>query len=66
MSDGEVEEYQYEAAWRLTTWDNRPEGHNSLHLISGKGEYHESVFNCITALRDGEPSLLENSLSEAR
>ena len=66
MSSGEVAEYQYEAAWRLTTWDDRPEGHASLHLASGGGEYHQNVFNCITALRDGERSLLENSLSEAR
>ena len=62
----EVGEYQYEAAWRMTTWDDQTERHTPFNPTNESGGYHQCVYNCITALRDGEPTLLSSSLSEAR
>lgn len=66
VRDGDVGEYQYEAAWRMTRWGNQDERHTHFYLTNGKGGYHQSVYNCITALRDNEPMLVESSLIDAR
>ncbi len=65
-SGGEVGEYQYEAAWRMTHWGDHTQRHAPFGPTGGRGGYHQSVYNCITALRDGEPTLVESCLSDAR
>lgn len=65
-SGREVEEYQYEAAWRMTHWGDHIQRHAPFGPTGGRGGYHQSVYNCIAALRDGEPTLVESCLSEAR
>lgn len=62
----EAGEYQYEAAWRMTHWGDHAHRHPPLSVAGGKGGYHQSVYNCITALRDGELSTVKSCLAEAR
>ncbi len=60
-------EYQHEAAWRMTVWgDHTQYRHAPFSAAGSVGGYHQSVYNCITALRDGELSAVESSLAEAR
>ena len=59
----EVREYLHETAWRCTQWD---QGSESVHSGAGRSGYHQSIVNCLTSLKDGELTLLKNSLSEAR
>ena len=60
-----VADYQYEAAWRCSIWEQE-EGNSFLPSLTGRGSFHQSVFTAITALRDAEPSLLRQSLEQAR
>ena len=59
----EVSEYLYETAWRCCQWtqDSQPDSIGS----ESKG-YHQSVFSCLTSIRDGEMTSLQESLKEAR
>ena len=59
----DMTEYLYETAWRCTQWG---QGSPDVGCVTGKSGYHQSVFNCLTSLKDGEISSLHNSLSEAR
>ena len=58
-------EYQYEAAWRCGQWE---EGGASLvtPTTSPSGDYHQTLYSCLTALKDGETDLLNSSVAEAR
>ena len=61
-------EYQYEAAWRCGQWE---EGGGAPSLVtpattSGSGDYHQTLYSCLTALRDGETELVNSSIAEAR
>lgn len=58
-------EYQYEAAWRCGQWE---EGGASLvtPATSVSGDYHQTLYSCLTALKDGETELLNSSIAEAR
>ena len=58
-------EYQYEAAWRCGQWE---EGGASLvtPATSVSGNYHQTLYSCLTALKDGETELLNSSIAEAR
>ena len=95
----EMAEYQYEAAWRCSMWENMEErwvkgchGYkmvvlpfiiesceiqgccvcvcvfpdSSLQVAGSEGGYHQSVYSCLTALKDGESNLLQSSLVDAR
>ena len=60
-------EYQYEAAWRCGQWDEG--GGASLvtpAATSVSGDYHQTLYSCLTALRDGETELVNSSIAEAR
>ena len=59
----DMTEYLYETAWRCTQWG---QGSPDVGCGTGKSGYHQSIFNCLTSLKDGEISSLHNSLSEAR
>lgn len=63
----DMQEYLYETAWRCTRWEEGSVGVDMGVALgtSGKG-YHQSLFNCITCLKDGEMNSLHNSLAEAR
>ena len=37
-----------------------------LQVASTSGGYHQSIYSCLTALKDGELGLLQSSLVEAR
>ena len=58
-------EYQYEAAWRCGQWE---EGGVSqvIPATSLSGDYHQTLYSCLTALKDGETELLNSSIAEAR
>ena len=58
-------EYQYEAAWRCGQWE---EGGVSLvtPVLSPSGDYHQTLYSCLTALKDGEIEVLNSSIAEAR
>ena len=69
----ELEKHLYESAWRLTQWEDSSGGIGALGAAapgSGGGGgvkgYHHSLYNCITAIRDGEAKPLLSSLAEAR
>jgi hypothetical protein len=60
-------EYQYEAAWRCGQWEEG--GGTSLvtpAATSVSGDYHQTLYSCLTALRDGETELMNSSIAEAR
>lgn len=66
----DVREYLYETAWRCTKWEGEGGGGPigagmSLGTATRKG-YHQSLFDCINFLKDGELNLLQTSLNEAR
>lgn len=61
----DLDEYLYEAAWRCTQWEEGSVGVAKGLGTSRKG-YHQSLFNCITYLKDGEMNSLQSSLNEAR
>ena len=39
---------------------------SSLQVAGSRGGYHQSVYSCLTALKDGESNLLQSSLADAR
>ena len=61
----EVGEYLYETAWRCTRWD-KDSCNAGMGLGARKEGYHQSVFNCIMSLKDGEVNSIQTSLYEAR
>ncbi len=59
----EVREYLYETAWRCSQWSSDLQVEN---VETGGSGFHQSVFSCLTSLRDGEMASLQESLKEAR
>ena len=60
---GDVSEYQYEAAWRCAQWE---EGGVVATPSLVAGEYHQTLYSCLTALKDGETDQLYPLITEAR
>lgn len=59
----EVSEYLYETAWRCSQWSQDFQDESGVADMKG---YHRSVFNCLSCLKDGEITSLQESLKEAR
>ncbi|XP_061781898.1 serine-protein kinase ATM [Nerophis lumbriciformis] len=58
----ELRELRFQAAWRTTQWDC----HLSDRSEKCRAGFHESVFCALQALRDGEFSVLDHTLEQAR
>ena len=61
--DEQVSEYLYERAWRCSQWTT---GSPAEGVVTESRGYHQSVYSCLTSLRDGEMKSLQESLEEAR
>ena len=61
--EGDLSEYQYEAAWRCTQWD---EGGAMTSPTSRASRYHQTLFSCLRSLKDGERDLLNHYITDAR
>lgn len=59
----DVSEYQYEAAWRCAQWE---EGGSMKSASPLAGEYHQTLYGSLTALKDGETDLLKSFVNGAR
>ena len=59
----DVSEYQYEAAWRCAQWE---EGAIMTSSSSGLGGYHQTLYGCLTSLKDGEADLVNTFVTDAR
>ena len=59
----DVSECQFEAAWRCAQWE---EGALVTAPSSRASGYHQTLYSCLTALKDGETDLLNTSIAEAR
>ena len=59
-----MSEYQFEAAWRCAQWEE------GMYLVtpatSPTGDYHQTLYSCLTSLKDGETEMLNSSIIEAR
>ncbi|XP_073922893.1 serine-protein kinase ATM isoform X4 [Castor canadensis] len=58
----ELQELYYQAAWRNMQWDHCNSINNGIEETS----YHESLYNALQSLRDGEFSTFYESLKYAR
>lgn len=61
-SSAAVREYQYQCAWRLGNWDR----HHVMDCSDDKPGFHQSVFNALFALKQGDHLELANQLTESR
>jgi len=61
--DERVSEYLYEMAWRCSRWTT---GSPAEGVVTDSRGYHQSVYGCLTSLKDGEIKSLQESLEEAR